>query len=236
MTANTTATIRNPTTERAIGAATSAAPVITGMIAPFLDGGATIAATLTYAAAAGFTAANYMDRLPASLTDNLPATDILHAHRTTLGISTITTGMALFLGTFGGPNTTDALMAGILDPTHPIPFIASAGWWGAVALVPYKLRRVLARKPRPARLKKTATAQAATRFDELPPDRQITYLWAQHISNPDTGSHKGQELTLRALSTHRWQGTITARVGQSVTVSKDTMSSVYRKPADWITF
>ena len=53
-------------------------------------------------AGATFAGANYMDRL-GQWAGTLPGIDIARAHRDTMGISTMTTGMALGLGILGGP-------------------------------------------------------------------------------------------------------------------------------------
>ncbi|MGV9278072.1 hypothetical protein [Streptomyces griseosporeus] len=236
MTANTAAPTRPATTERAIAWATSLAPIAVGTTAPLLDGGATAAATIAYGATAGFLAANYMNRLPDHLLHQLPAGDIIRAHRSPMFGSTLTTGMALLMGTLQGPTGADALMAGVLDiAAQPIPGIVSLGWWTAVALVPYKLRSVL-RRP-----KRVHHPQADTPPSPgMPPtpataEQQILARWGQTISHPTNGTHKQQELTLRTLTNLRWQGTIHARTGQSVTVSKDAISSAYGIPTDWIT-
>ncbi|HEX5567097.1 MAG TPA: hypothetical protein VFY14_09280 [Streptomyces sp.] len=223
---------RPATTERAIAYAETLAPIATGILAPFLDGGAAFTAALTYGGAAGFLAANYMNRLPHQLVDQLPAGDILRAHRSTLFASTLTTGMALGTGTLMGPDGTDALMAGIL--TLPsVPGIVSLGWWAAVALVPYKLRRILTRQRKP----KTPTpVPPGTPAAALPhtPEQQIAHRWYTVISNHTNGTHRGQDLTMRTTSSMRWQGVITAPTGQPVTVTPDTVSSAYQVPAEWI--
>uniref|UniRef100_UPI0037DCF43A hypothetical protein n=1 Tax=Streptomyces tubercidicus TaxID=47759 RepID=UPI0037DCF43A len=225
---------RETSTEGAAAFIETAAPVAVGVIAPFLDAGAAFTATLAYGGAAGFMLANYMRRLPQALATNLPAADIMQAHRSPLFISTLSTGMALGVGTLGGPNGTDALMAGILNlPANPIPGIVSLGWWAAVALVPLKLRKVLGRQAKKTPAVHAAVANAPTA--ENTDAKNIHKQWAQHISNPHTGSHKGQELTLRTLGPTRWTGTITAPVGSSVTITDETVSSVYRKNAAWIT-
>lgn len=231
----TTTAVRPAATERAIAYATITAPIAVGISAPFLDGSAAILGGIAYGGTAGFLAANYMNRLPDNLLHQLPAGDIIRAHRTTLFGSTLTTGMALLMGTAQGAEGTDALMAGFLDlAANPIPGIVSLGWWAAVALMPIKLRKVLARPRKPKTL---LTAPPGTPAAAVPdtPAKQIAYRWHQTISNPETGTHRGQHLTVRTLSTMRWQGTITAPTGQSVTVTPDTVSSAYQVPAAWIT-
>ena len=51
---------RNTTTERAIAAATTLAPIAVGTGAPFLDGSAALLTAIGYGSTAGFLAANYM--------------------------------------------------------------------------------------------------------------------------------------------------------------------------------
>ncbi|WP_446458646.1 hypothetical protein [Streptomyces rochei] len=232
----TTAPARPAATERAIAWTTIAAPISVGITAPLLDGSAAILGAITYGGTAGFLAANYMNRLPDNLLHQLPAGDIIRGHRTTLFTSTLTSGMALLMGTVQGPQGADALMAGFLDLAgNPIPGIVSLGWWAAVAFVPLKLRKILARQRKP---KTPVHAPPGTPASAALPDtpaKQIIYRWFQIIANPDTGTHKHQHLTIRTLSGMRWTGTITAPIGQSVTVTADTVSSAYQLPADWIT-
>lgn len=234
------ATTRPASTERAVAWATITAPVAVGVTAPFLEGSAAVLTAIAYGGVGGFLATNYMNRLPAALLHQLPAADIIRAHRATLFGSTVTTGMSLLMGTVQGPAGTDALMAGVLDLAgNPIPGIVSLGWWAGVALLPIKLRKILARQRKP----KTpipvppgtpaATATAPAGVDT--PAKQIAYRWRQIIAHPDTGTHKNQHLQVRTLSGLQWTGTITAPTGQSVTVTPDTVSSAYQIPAPWIT-
>lgn len=235
---------KTATTERAIAAITSAAPLATGSLAPFLNGSASLTAAIAYGATSGFLAANYMNRLPDHLLNQLPAGDIIRAYRSPLFASTLTTGMALLLGTLQGPAGADALMAGFLDiANQPLPGIVSLGWWTAVALVPYKLRTVLKRTPTKRKPHPIAPPghPAPARGPARPhtPADQIAYRWYEIVSNPATGTHKNQHLEVRTLNQQRWTGTITAPAGQSVTVTDDTVSSAYQAtpyqvPAPWI--
>ncbi|MGP3737924.1 type IV secretory system conjugative DNA transfer family protein (plasmid) [Streptomyces sp. GDS52] len=232
----TPTTARPVATERAIAYAETFAPIATGVTTPFLDGSAAILGAVAYGGTAGFLAANYMNRLPPHLIDQLPAGDIIRAHRSTLFGSTLTTGMALLMGTVQGAEGADALMAGWLGiADQPLPGIVSLGWWAAVALVPIKLRKVLARPRKP---KPTTTAPPGTTAAHVPATaaEKIAYRWYEVISNRDTGTHRDQELELRTLTAMRWTGTITVPMGQSVTVTKDTVSSAYRIPIEWIYF
>ncbi|MFJ1900515.1 hypothetical protein [Streptomyces sp. NPDC088115] len=236
MTTTATTTTRSATVERGVAIATTTAPIATGIIAPMLDGGAAFTAVLAYGIGAGYMAANIMNRLPAALTDNLPGTDIIQAHRSTLFTSTLTTGIALGVGTMTGADGADALMAGIL--TMPsIPGIVSLGWWAAVSIVPLKLRNIL-RRPRT----RTTTATAGKTAPGTPgPTRThtagdaIARQWGQYISHPKTGTHRGQVLTVTTVTPTRWAGIITAPTGASVTVTPTNVSSVYRTPAPQIT-
>ncbi|MFJ6069064.1 type IV secretory system conjugative DNA transfer family protein [Streptomyces tendae] len=236
---NQPATVARPArTERAVAWATITAPVAVGVTAPFLEGSAAVLGGIAYGGVGGFLAANYMNRLPDNLLHQLPAADIIRAHRTTLFGSTLTTGMALLMGTVQGPEGTDALMAGFLNLAgNPIPGIVSLGWWAGVALLPIKLRKILARqrKPKIAISVPPGTPAAAAAATLDTPAKQIAYRWAQIIANPESGTHKNQHLQVRTISGLRWTGTITAPTGQSVTVTPDTVSSAYQVPADWIT-
>jgi hypothetical protein len=234
-----TTTQHRPGTERAIAAVTAAAPVAVGILTPFLDGDATTVLAGTYVAASALTISNAMNLIPADLAEQLPASDVLKAHKATLFGSTLTTGLALAMGSFAGGPGADALMLGWLHTaSNPIPGIVSLGWWAATLLVPYKLRRILwptrARKTaQPARPQRPAQHPA---MPALPPDvHDILAKWGQHIS-PDTGTHKGQVLHVTHFVPGRyWKGTITATTpGAPVTVTPETVSGVYRKPAEWI--
>ncbi|MFB7359595.1 hypothetical protein [Streptomyces gardneri] len=234
------ATVQASATERTVAFATTIAPIVTGLGAPFLDGGAAFVATLAYGGAGGFLAANYMNRLPGAVLAQIPGADIIRAHRSPMFASTLTTGMALALGTLGGPNGADALMGGILG-LPSIPGILSLGWWAGVMLVPFKLRTVLrrARRQDPAA---HPGAPAAAGFDPTTllapsgPAGEILKLWSRHISNPATGTHKGQELTLRSFTADKWIGTITAPLGAAVNVTDQAISSVFWVRPEWVTF
>ncbi|WP_369211773.1 hypothetical protein [Streptomyces flavofungini] len=233
MSTTSSTTARPASTERAVAIAASAAPIATGVLAPWLDGGASVTAAIAYSAAAVVTGANYMHRLPASLAAELPAADVLAAHRTTLGISTLTTGMALGIGTLMGGVGTDALMAGVL--TLPsVPGIVSLGWWAAVALVPYKLRKVLARRQAAPAAAPARPAQPP----QLPPTQwqRIMRDWARVISHPENGTNKGQVLSELVVRPRQWSGIITAPPGIAVNVTKETVSSVFRVDPGWVRF
>ncbi|NJA59179.1 type IV secretory system conjugative DNA transfer family protein [Streptomyces sp. NEAU-H3] len=231
----TPAPVRPAGTERAIAWATTLAPIATGLAAPLMADSAALAASTLYTAGLAGASLAYMQRIPTHVLDQLPAGDILHAHRSPLLQSTLASGMALAMGTLQGPAGTDALLAGFL--TLPsVPGIVSLGWWGVTALIPWRLRSVLTGH-RSRRTRKTPTAgQPGARAPMLPltDADQILHRWGTHISHPDKGTHRGQVLTLHTLTPQHWAGHITARAGQAVTVTTETVSSVYEKPSSWI--
>lgn len=233
MSTNTRTVPSTDTAERAAAIGQTLLPIATGALAPLLDPSAATIAGGAYLAGAAFVAANYTGHLGA-WADDLPGIDIARAHRDTLGIATITTGMALGLGTLAGGEATDLLMAGVTQiATNPLPGILSLGWWAAVGLVPLKLRKVLARK----KTSITPGPQAAAINEAVGPVTaadQIMADWHRHISNPDNGHHKGQVLTDVTVYTNRWTGRIVAPAGAAVSVTKDTVSSVYRRNPGWI--
>jgi hypothetical protein len=228
----TTQTSKPANTEGRIATATSLAPLAAGILAPFLNQDTALAAQLAALTSTGLATANVMDALPATWYHDLPAGDILRAHRLPLFISTLTGAVSTAMGTFYGPDGTDALMLGWLEPATPQGAV-SLGWYAAVCLVPWQLRNILRK-----RLRKRAPslpgkpAQAPTVGREL---RDILAPWGHYISHPDNGTHKHQVLRVTGYNSRRWQGVITASTpGQSVTVTPETVSGVYRVPADWI--
>lgn len=232
MTTPATTTHNADATERGIAIAQTAAPIVTGILAPMLDGGAAFATAVAYGLSAGYLAANHMNRLPAALT-GIPGYDIIQAHRPTLFISTLTTGIALGVGITLGPDGTDALMAGILDPLS-VPGIVSLSWYAATALIPFKLRKVLGRTTRTSPTAPTSPA-AGTLDQPATVAELIARRWGQHISHPKKGSHRGQVLTVTTVTPTRWAGIVTAPVGAAVTITPDIVSSVYRTPVPQIT-
>ncbi|MET8585758.1 hypothetical protein ABZX39_33545 [Streptomyces collinus] len=240
MTANTTTTTRGPhTTERRIATATSLAPIAVGVLAPLLGTDAATAVDLTALASWGLSTANVMDAIPDRLYNVLPAGDVLRGYRVPNFIAHTTTAVALGMGTLAGPQGTEALLGGITQiATAPVPGIVSLGWWAATLLVPYQLRRVLGLGRR--RRASPATDPALPAPPGMPPipateADQIHYRWAQYISNPNTGSHPQQILTVTHLTPgQQWTGVIDAPTGKSVTVTEDSISSLEGVPTAWI--
>jgi hypothetical protein len=238
MTANTTLARGTHTTERAIAATTSLAPLAAGVIAPFLNTDAATALDLTALASTAVATANILDTIPSRLYNQLPAGDILRAHRLPNFIAHLTTSVALGMGTLAGPNGTDALLGGVTEiATNPIPGIVSLGWWAATLLVPYQLRTVLGLGRRRTRPKTAHGIPAPPNTPPVPATdaEQTLYRWAQYISSPATGSHPHQTLTLtHYIPGRQWTGLIDAPTGKPVTVTADNVSTVERVPTAWI--
>ncbi|MFF8513201.1 hypothetical protein ACF064_34600 [Streptomyces sp. NPDC015492] len=129
-----------------------------------------------------------MGRIPTKVRAQIPGHDIVHAHRSPMFISTLTTGVAFGLGSLSGLEGTDALMAGILG-LPSIPGIVSLGCWAAVALVPFKLCTVLRRK-HPAQPPAAAPGPdggvhpPTAHLAPLTPADELYQRWAQYISHP----------------------------------------------------
>ncbi|GHJ19164.1 hypothetical protein TPA0909_07780 [Streptomyces albus] len=200
-----------------------------GILAPSLTPDAAAYAGAGYLVGAAFTGANYMNRL-GRWANRLPGIDIARAHRDTLGIATITTGMGLALGQLGGAEASEALLAGALEPTT-VPGILSLGWWAAVAFTGWRLRRVFGRQKIQT---ETTEAVPANTGDPRPvtlADKMIA-AWGRVISDPKNGKHKNQVLSDVVIYADRWEGRITAALGDSVNVSKETVSSLFGRPVE----
>ncbi|MFI2031897.1 type IV secretory system conjugative DNA transfer family protein [Streptomyces buecherae] len=218
--------------ERAAAITQVALPIGAGLLAPMLDPNAAAASAVGFLAGATFAGANYMNCL-GRWANALPGMDIARAHRDTMGISTITTGMSLSLGLVEGADGSDMLMAGALDPIS-VPGILSLGWWAAVGLVGCRLRRVFG-KHQVALQQQTPPATANTAVPApVTPAQKIMAAWERTISNPDKGQHRHQILTDVAVYLTYWTGRIIAPAGASVTVTKESVSSTYRVNPAWI--
>lgn len=242
MTANTTTARSSHTTERAIAATTSLAPLAAGVIAPFLNSDTATITNLAALASTGLATANILDALPERLYHVLPAGDILRAHRLPNFIAHLTTTVALGMGTLSGPEGTDALLGGVTQiATAPVPGIVSLGWWTAALLAPYQLRRVLGLGLRIGRRRASPhTAHGIPTPPNTPPvpateAEKVLHRWGQYLSNPTTGSHPHQILTVTHFTPGRhWKGLIDAPTGKTVTVTPDSVSSVEGVPTAWI--
>ncbi|MDX3342708.1 hypothetical protein V5N34_35080 [Streptomyces baarnensis] len=220
--------------ERAAAALQIALPVGVGILAPALDPNAATYAAAAFLAGATFTGANYMNRL-GCWADQVPGIDIARAHRDTMGISTITTGMSLALGQLGGAESSEALMAGLLEPAT-VPGILSLGWWAAVGFTGWRLRRVFGHRTVKVKPQTVAGAVPVNTGDPGPvslADKMIA-AWGRVISDPKTGRHRNQVLSDVVIYRDRWTGRITAALGDSVNVSKESVSSLFRQPPEQI--
>lgn len=229
MPTTTTTVPRAEPAERAAAALQIALPVGVGILAPSLTPDAAAYAGAGYLVGATFTGANYMNRL-GRWANRLPGIDIARAHRDTLGIATITTGMGLALGQLGGAEASEALLAGALEPTT-VPGILSLGWWAAVAFTGWRLRRVFGRQKIQTETTEVAPANTGDPRPVTLADKMIA-AWGRVISDPKTGRHKNQVLSDVVIYADRWEGRITAALGDSVNVSKETVSSLFGRPVE----
>ncbi|MEU4898222.1 hypothetical protein AB0B12_37940 [Streptomyces sp. NPDC044780] len=218
--------------ERAAAIAQVALPIGAGLLAPALDPNAAAAAGVGFLAGATFAGANYMNRL-GRWANALPGIDIARAHRDTMGISTITTGVSLALGLAEGGEGVDMLMAGVLDPVS-VPGILSLGWWAAVGLIGFRLRRVFGKHQVAVQQQAPAAAANTGAPALLTPAEKLMAAWERTISDPDKGQHRHQILTDVRVYVTYWTGRIIAPAGASVNVTKEAVSSVYRVNPAWI--
>ncbi|MGO4417416.1 type IV secretory system conjugative DNA transfer family protein, partial [Streptomyces sp. MCAF7] len=218
-------------TEHRVAYATAAAPLVIGAGAPFLASDAAGLAGLVVGGFGAFTAANYMNRVPDAIMNELPGNEIIRAHRSTLFLSSVTSGAALAVGALSGTVGTDSLAAGFLD-FPSVPALVSLAWWGGVVLVPLKLRQVFSSK-KPGKTK-AAPAPTATPAPAVPDGVADIYRkWAEYISGPE-GTNPNQELTVRSVSYEAWTGVIKAPMPQSVNVTPETVGRVYEVPASQV--
>lgn len=233
MTTDTTTpaeTIRNPTVEKRLAIAEVAAPLLCAGVMPFLDPQAAETAATFLAAPVLVAAANASGLLSDRLLADIPGGDLLHVHRRPMFISAIATATAAATATLDGRPGIDQLVAGWM--TMPsLSGLVSVAWFGAVGYVGYSLRRVLAGHRRP-RVAHHNTAPVTGPTDAAV--RDILHSWHTYVSG-ENGAHPGQHLTLTAHGAEAWEGIIEAEPGRPVTVTADTVSGVYRFPADWIT-
>ncbi|MFI1568200.1 hypothetical protein ACH4ZX_35160 [Streptomyces sp. NPDC020490] len=224
----------NTATERRVAYVTTAAPVIIGAGAPLLDSGAAGLAGLIVGGAGAFAAANYMNRVPNSVMEQLPGNKIIRGHRSTLFLSSVTSATALAVGALGGGSGADNLAFGFLDGFPSVPALVSLAWWGGVALVPFKLRAVFSSK-KPGRAKAAPSAQAATKTVQASGAVADIYRkWAEFISGEE-GTNPYQELTVRGVSADSWRGVIRAPMPQPVSVTRETVGALYEVPAEQVT-
>ena len=223
----------NTATERRIAYATTAAPVIIGAGAPLLDSGAAGLAGLIVGGAGAFAAANYMNRVPNSVMEQIPGNEIIRAHRSTLFLSSVTSSAALAVGALGGGMGADNLALGFLD-FPSVPALVSLAWWGGVVLVPLKLRTVFSSK-KPGKVKAAPSAQAAAKpVQASGAVADIYRRWAEFISGPE-GTNPAEELTVRGVSADSWRGVIRAPMPKPVNVTRETVGALYEVPTEQVT-
>jgi hypothetical protein len=221
--------VRSPTAEKRFAVAEIAAPVVTAATMAFLDPHAAGTVSCFLAAPAALAGAAITGLLPEHVLHQLPGGDVVHAHRVPFIVSATAVGIAAATGTVNGSAGIDALLFGWM--TLPSwAGIVSVAWWSATGLVGYSLRRVLGGHRRPAIA--AAPVQTAQAAPDTPANR-VLLDWHNYISS-DSGAHPGQHLHLTAHGPDAWQGVIEAAPGRQVTVTADTISGVYRYPAEWI--
>ncbi|MEU8516369.1 type IV secretory system conjugative DNA transfer family protein [Kitasatospora sp. NPDC048722] len=235
MTTDNTATAaapRNPATERRFAIAEVAAPLAVAAGMPFLDPQAATTLTTFLAAPVLIAGANATGLLSDAVLDAIPGGDILRAHRIPFVASAVATATAAATATLQGTVGIDALVAGWMAMPS-LAGLVSTAWWGTVGFTGFTLRRVLGNSRR--RKAAPATQPAGASEPERNPDvDKILQRWHAHISG-EFGTHTGQHLSLHALGPEAWEGVIQADPGRPVTVTAETVSGVYRLPADWIT-
>lgn len=210
--------------ERGIAVATIAAPFALSVSAPLMDSGAGMFVTALSVGWAGLAGGAFSGLIPSRHLLELPAGDIIHAHREPMFAASLGTLWGVVTGTTMGPVGIDGLVAGFFD-LGSVNGIMSAAWWSLTGYTALKLRRVLA-KP-----KKAQPVQASLPEAVLP--NAICQAWSRYVSAPG-GLHPGQELELWTHSPERWTGIIKAPAGKPVSVRAETVSSLYRVPADQV--
>lgn len=210
--------------ERGIAVATIAAPFALSVSAPLMDSGAGMFVTALSVGWAGLAGGAFSGLIPGRHLLELPAGDIIHAHREPMFAASLGTLWGVVTGTTMGPVGIDGLVAGFFD-LGSVNGIMSAAWWSLTGYTALKLRRVLA-KP-----KKAQPVQASLPEAVLP--NAICQAWSRYVSAPG-GLHPGQELELWTHSSERWTGLIKAPAGKPVSVKAETVSSLYRIPVDQV--
>jgi hypothetical protein len=222
--------VPNPRAEKRFAVAQVAAPLATAVTMPLLDTSAAGTVSFLLAVPALAAGANYMRLLPDDALDAMPGGDILRAHREPFLVSAIATATAAATATLNGWPGIDALAAGWMA-LPSVAGLVSVAWWGATGYVAFSLRRVL-RGHRPQLLARQAPASPEPAASPAPGD-DVLMPWHIHISRED-GAHPGNHLTLTGHSPEAWEGTIEAEPGRPVSVTAETVSGVYRIPADWV--
>ncbi|MHA6764712.1 helicase HerA-like domain-containing protein [Streptacidiphilus sp. PAMC 29251] len=143
-------------------------------------------------------------------------------------VSAIATATAAATATLHGWPGTDSLIAGWMA----LPSMAGAvslAWWAGTGYVAFSLRRILHGKPRPLTPPSAQPAPAPA----ASPAEDVLQGWHSYIS-ADRAAHPGNHLTLTGHSPEAWEGTIEARPGQQVSVTRETISGVYQVPVEQV--
>lgn len=213
----------NPDAEKRFAIAQVAAPLVTALTMPLLDGQAASTVSCLLAVPALAAGANYVHLLSDEHLDAMPGGDIVRAHRTPFLVSAIATATAAATATMNGWPGIDALCAGWM--TLPsVSGLVSLAWWSATGYVGFSLRRVL-RKPRRIAAYRAPAAPAPVQT----PEGEVLQRWLDYIASED-GQHPGQHLELTGHCPEAWEGTIHAVPGRPVSVTKETVSGVYGVP------
>lgn len=212
--------------ERGIAVATIAAPFALSFSSPLLDPSAGLFVSALSVGWAGLAGGAFSGLIPRRHLVELPAGDIVHAHREPMFAASLGTLWGVVTGTTLGPAGIDGLVAGFFD-LGSVNGIMSAAWWSLTGYTALKLRRVLA-KPKKAK----AVEQMASLPEAVLPNA-ICQVWSRYVSAPG-GLHPGQELELWTHSPERWTGIVRAPLGKTASVRAETVSSLYRVPLEQV--
>lgn len=211
--------------ERGIAVATIAAPFALSFSSPLLDPGAGLFVSALSVGWAGLAGGAFSGLIPRRHLVELPAGDIVHAHREPMFAASLGTLWGVVTGTTLGPAGIDGLVAGFFD-LGSVNGIMSAAWWSLTGYTALKLRKVIA-KP-----KKAKAVEVASLPEGILPNA-ICQVWSRHVSAPG-GQHPGQELELWTHSPERWTGIVRAPLGKTASVRAETVSSLYRVPLEQV--
>jgi hypothetical protein len=212
--------------ERGIAVATIAAPFALSFSSPLLDPGAGLFVSALSVGWAGLAGGAFSGLIPRRHLVELPAGDIVHAHREPMFAASLGTLWGVVTGTTLGPAGIDGLVAGFFD-LGSVNGIMSAAWWSLTGYTALKLRKVIA-KPKKAK----AVEQMASLPEGILPNA-ICQVWSRYVSAPG-GQHPGQELELWTHSPERWTGIVRAPMGKTASVRAQTVSSLYRVPLEQV--
>ena len=211
--------------ERGIAVATIAAPFALSVSAPLMDPSAGLFVSALTVGWAGLAGGAFSGLIPRRHLVELPAGDIVHAHREPMFAASLGTVWGVVTGTTLGPAGIDGLVAGFFD-LGSVNGIMSAAWWSLTGYTAIKLRRVLARP------KKQPQAAVGALPEAVLPNA-ICQVWARYVAATG-GMHPGQELELWTHSPERWTGIIRAAAGKPANVRPETVSSLYRVPLEQV--